>query len=246
MYTLKRSILIFFTLATILMFLVSCKGITTITEGGNIPNPINNPNPLVTPANNSIPQSGNKRSAADIETIRRSVDKFALAIKNEDSDYLKEILNQSGIFIIRNFLWGAEERGKDVVLHFNADEINKELIVDIPDEIPVFLPASFSGLRDIGTEDLPVNESTVLNEISYKIDWDKTDSENIKSSIKQVIEASEQIIKENNKMDPQIFVLADDTFVLTESSYNDGLQGSWAVFQKSNDKYELRAIMIWN
>ena len=166
------------------------------------------------------------------------IEDFILSIKNNDAESLKQMISPSGLIVIRNFCSGFGNRGKDIRGLYSIDDIPDDLQFDVIDEIPVSLHDFFKKIQQGEVIDMPV---TQINDRYFGF-TDDIKTKNYGPPTEEVTDLCCYLT--SNDFSPGIFELGEKEVVLTESSLvNYAPIGVWAVFEKQDDTYLLRAII---
>lgn len=186
-------------------------------------------------------QESNQAKSSNDEKMQ-IIESFKNSINNKDTEAFKKIVSPAGLIIIRNFVSGeAGIRGKDIRFYYTVNKIPNDLAFPVIDEIPVKLNELFS-------KTLQNKRKLTVTEVK-KVKYDFKDNGEISSRnppTDTVISNSRDIIKisENPSDIYELFTLDDSEIVLAEAQLITGiLTGNFAVFEKKNGKYFLRAIM---
>ncbi|NLW08533.1 MAG: hypothetical protein GX036_01570 [Firmicutes bacterium] len=149
----------------------------------------------------------------------------------------KEILSPSGLVIIRNFPSGGfGVRGKNVRNYYSLGLLPVDFIFPVKGEIAIDPAELFMGTRKRNLANLPL---TTVEGVLFEF---KNEGEPPTS---EVIELCAQIgIEDLLDESPRVIQLNDKEVVLTESVVTNGIPlGAWAVFERIDNKYLLRAII---
>ena len=182
--------------------------------------------------------------------VKTTIENFNNAIYKENIDQFKHLISPSGLVIIRNFVSGGYgQRGKNIRNCYLVSEIPDNLKFEVDDEVPIDLSELFPKKllsEGIETDYIKLNGNT----FGYK---DGIKKENKSVSVpnpptNEIIENCSEIMKyindKNEERKLMVFILGNDEIALTEAQYYNGFSyGNWAIFEKINEKYYLRAIM---
>ena len=149
----------------------------------------------------------------------------------------KEIVSPSGLVIIRNFPSGGfGVRGKNVRNYYSLGLLPVDFIFPVKGEIAIDPAELFRGTRKRNLTNLPL---TVIEGVMFEF-------KNLgEPPTSEVIELCAQIgIEGLLDESPRVIQLNDKEVVLTESVVINGIPlGVWAVFERIDNKYLLRAII---
>jgi hypothetical protein len=178
------------------------------------------------------------------QLVKDFIVKFISSIKNEDSESFKNLVSQDGIYSISYFVDG---RDKNVVLHLNKDEIRGDLVLANLEKIGITLATMFSEEIVSSIENMPINSSTILSDISFYVDWHFDDENRIESKLEEIVNTCEKIILTNNQDIPQVFLLKDNIFAFTQSTATHEpdveCTGDWMIFEKKGEEYIILAVL---
>lgn len=166
------------------------------------------------------------------------VEKMLLSIKNSDAAALKEIISPAGLIVIRNFSSGLGARGKDVRNLYSIDEIQDNLQFEVSGESPIDLKELFVESQEASILELPVSQ---LDSEGFNFIHD-AENNIYEPSSGDIIDLCEEL--SGDEYGSYIAKLGDNEMVLGESqtvSYN--VIGNWAVFEKIQGEFFLRAII---
>jgi len=166
---------------------------------------------------------------------------FINSIKNNGKDFEK-IISPQGLIVIRNFVTGGSgTRGKDVRYFYTANKIPANLSFSVKDESPIVFSQLF---EKVIKKDVKTIKTINVKDICFLF---KDDGEIIYPPTSEVIQICTEIqkIEKETNMGPRIFILGEKEFALTEAEmFLDDLSvGSWAVFNRVDSRYYLRAVM---
>jgi hypothetical protein len=188
---------------------------------------------------NVVENSTSSLSNVEENSLTRDIEDFILSIKNNDAESLKHIISPSGLLIIRNFSSGNNARGKDIRNLYSIDKIPANLQFEISGEVPITLHELFNKSQQGKVNNIPVIK---INNSSFSFK-DDIETNNYGPSTAEVRDLCSELIS-NKDYSPKIFELGDKEVVLTESSLiAETPVGLWAIFEKLNNKYLLRAII---
>ncbi|MDQ0285168.1 hypothetical protein J2Z49_000258 [Desulfofundulus luciae] len=177
----------------------------------------------------------------EVDSIK-IIEDFIKSIKNNDAEALKRITSPSGLIIIRNFSSGSGARGKDIRNLYLPDEIPSNLQFEVSGEVPIILHDLFKK-EQIGIKDMPVERLNDLN-FNFKDDSKSNILGPPTDEVRDICGKITSTKDTNNQYSSKIFRLGDKEIVLTESALvADSPIGVWAVFEKLNGKYFLRAVI---
>lgn len=189
----------------------------------------------------------NKLNSIEDYEVRKAVMEFTVALKNSNAEKLRGIISPKGLIIIRNFVTGGfGVRGKDIRDNYLLYQIPNDLKFPVEGEIPVepivlfkrSISADVSMFSIEKINDLRINFRDGIE--SGKHDPSTSDVRNLISIV--LIKHESNDIKSNP--DPKISILGDKEFVLSEAILINELPiGVFAIFEKYNNKYVLRAII---
>lgn len=149
----------------------------------------------------------------------------------------KEIVSPSGLVVIRDFPSGGfGVRGKNVRDHYSLELLPANFIFPVKGEIAIDPAELFRGTRKRNLTNLPL---TVIEGVMFEF-------KNLgEPPTSEVIELCAQIgIEGLLDESPRVIQLNDKEVVLTESVVINGIPlGVWAVFERIDNKYLLRAII---
>lgn len=177
------------------------------------------------------------------QEIKKTLRDFINSVTSSNVDDFHKLVDPKGLFIIRHILWGTDgARGKNIRDYYPQSEIPSTLQFPVPNEMP-FDPSILFALSILdGAEEIPIMDLKELKDVQFNF-YDHENSIRDQPSIKTIIELCEKIIKTSNDIIPQVFILGDNEFVLTESDYDDVLFGNWAIFSKEESGYKLTAMI---
>ena len=194
---------------------------------------------------NTITVANNENLGVNENELKDFIIKFMVAIKNGDSKTFKELIDKDGIFSITYFI---DQRDPNVAIHVFKDEIRNDLVlVNSENTVGITIGSMFAGNAELQQNDIPINISQNLSDISFNIDWHNTDESVIEKRIEDIIKTCHKINLTNNEYIPQVFVLKDNIYAFAYSSVMLGpeldVTGDWAIFEKIDSEYKLRAVM---
>ena len=168
------------------------------------------------------------------EEIYDAIQCFTMVLKGQKN--AKEIVSPSGLVVIRNFPSGGfGVRGKDVRYHYSLESIPVNFKFPVKGEIDIDPGELFMGTVKSNIKSLPLITVEGL-EFGFKNKDEPATS--------KVIELCGRIGIEDFDGSPRIIRLNDKEIVLTESVVIDDLAlGAWAVFERIDNKYLLRAVI---
>ena len=186
-----------------------------------------------TPVNNLKPQD------VDENVINKTVGEFIGVLENNDREGFKKLISNSGLIVIRSFLSGDEVKGKNIRNVYKASEMPSNLEFPVKDEIPI-------SPREILNDALKIDVKNISYYNLEQVTFNFKDNKNLTSivpSTDEIWELCGRIRSAGSKQyEPQIYILGNNEFALTLSSF--GLNtGVWAVFERCDEDYYLRAIM---
>ncbi len=198
---------------------------------------------LITGSSHIASKKGNvNETNIQAAQIRDTVERFVTSLKNNDLQAFKQQISPSGLVIIRNFLTGGYGvRGKDIRYNYSLEQIPVNLKFLVKGEAPVDPYNLFKGSIKIDSKGIPLK---VVE--GYQFKFQNSGKPYPEPSTLKVAKICLKIrsTDKNDDSVPRGFILGENEFVLTESMVIDGLPlGSWAIFEKSDDKYLLRAII---
>lgn len=182
---------------------------------------------------------GNISEGTEEEKINSTCNRFISALGNEDSKALKSIISPSGLIVIRNLTSSSGTRGRNYRSLFNYDEIPASGEFTLDEYSQVSARSIFRSLIDIEASNMAHYK---VKGVSFNFRNSDKKSETLPSTDVVWDKCTSIRSVGNRKIEPQIYNLNDSEFILTVSEYELGV-GAWAVFEKNNDKYFLRAIM---
>ncbi|QOR35864.1 hypothetical protein IMX26_03320 [Clostridium sp. 'deep sea'] len=153
---------------------------------------------------------------------------FISAVKETNIKDFKKLINIE-LVVIRNFISGNEERGKDIRFTYQKQDIPLNLEFKVENELPVNLKKMFENIADfrvIKPKDL--DKSFFDNNSLIASNDTRTIYNEIKDHVKD--------LKDNESC---LLILNDSEFIFFESLNN----GSFAVFNKGNETFNLAAII---
>jgi|GEM_PF-3934855 len=188
---------------------------------------------------------GNENLNSENKEIFDSVYKFIKSIEyeNDDLTLFKELIDEKGYFAIIYFNDG---RQYDSIVHMTKDVIKDEVIsINAENTVGVLLVSIFGS----DLSNLKIHRSDYLSSIEYPIDWGSTDVDIITEKLEDIIKTCKDIVLVNNENENelQVFVLNKNIYTLVNISVGKVtgfLYGSWAIFEKVNNEYFIRAVMI--
>ncbi|MEW6573238.1 MAG: hypothetical protein AB1374_06355 [Bacillota bacterium] len=204
-------------------------------------NTVNNSSSIINKSTNIDSTPATKLDANKEVVSIKIVEDFIKSIKTNDAEALKRIISPSGLIVIRNSSSGNGARGKDVRNLYLPDKIPSNLQFEVSGELPIVLHDLFK--TEVEIKDIPVER---LNNINFNF---KDDSKsNIfgppTDEVRDICGEMTSTRDKNNQYSSKIFRLGDKEIVLTESALVADLPtGVWAVFEKLNEKYFLRAVI---
>ncbi|MCL6613760.1 MAG: hypothetical protein K6U03_03945 [Firmicutes bacterium] len=173
------------------------------------------------------------------DMVKDTVAIFIKSIKAQDIMGFRKLVSPSGLVVIRNFVTGGfGARGKDIRNYYKQSQVDFKF--KVPGEEPVSVEWLFAESVKSKINKIPIRKVKGMN-FGFK-----DNGQMVYPPTMELIEICSKIQEHSKKseMKPEIFILNDKEFALTESDYIIGLSiGSWAVFEKASDKYYLRAIM---
>ncbi|MCL4515734.1 MAG: hypothetical protein M1379_09160 [Firmicutes bacterium] len=173
--------------------------------------------------------------------VSMTVERFIKSIKDNDYSTFEELVSPAGLTIIRNFLTGYGARGKNIRHNYSKAEIPQNLQFPVEGEIPVDLKQLFNGTMESDAKNIP---GKLLRDIQFGFKNNENSyPEPPTPTIREVCGKIRSSERENDS-GPRIFILGEKEFALTESMIYEGLAvGTWAVFEKTDDRHLLRAII---
>ena len=187
---------------------------------------------------------GNENLNSENKEIFDSVYKFIQSIdyENNDSTLFKELVDEKGFFSIIYFNDG---RRYNSIIYMTKDTSRDDIVMlgSAKDTIGIPLISMFG----INLSNLKIHTSDYLSSLEYPIDWGSTNVDTITEKIEDIIKTCKDIILVNNEDEIQVFVLNNNLYALvniTVGKVTGFLYGSWAIFEKINDEYFIRAVMI--
>jgi Deoxyribonuclease II. len=199
---------------------------------------------LITGCNNnpniSDVSSANNKAAA---SSSRVIEKFIESIHNKDTDTIKQITSSNGLIVIRNFSSGNGTRGKDIRNIYAAETIPSDLQFEVNGETPIALQELFKNSQQIMVNEIPIVK---LDDINFSFE-DDISRYAIGPSTDDVRDICYELLSPedtDNPSTPIIYDLGNQELVLTESeSAADLPVGNWAVFEKVNGQFLLKAVI---
>lgn len=184
-------------------------------------------------------------SSIDENGIKDFVMKFISIIKNDDLTELKKIIDDNGIFSITYF---TDQRDPNAVIHVFKDEIRDDLVLaNSNNKAGITLDSMFAGNDELQKNDIPINSSQDLSDISFNVDWKSNVESTISSKIEDIIKTLQTINITNNEFIPQVFALKDNYYAFAQSNGvlepEPDFTGDWAIFEKVDNAYFLRAVI---
>jgi len=169
--------------------------------------------------------------------IVETVNKFIKSIANKNQNDFIDLMNADGIFVIRNFVSGGYgDRGKDIKNTYTSDNIPVDLQFTVSDELPI-IPADLfaeSLEKDFTIEDIQAVDDTQLTTAT-----NETATSDILNMISDTLKNSN-----NQEYSVSIIQLGEYGFMLSEAQLIDGTPvGTFAIFEKTNNKFYLKAII---
>lgn len=166
---------------------------------------------------------------------------FLEALNNNDVESFKRLVSPSGLVVIRNFVSGNGARGKNIRNLYLQEDISKDIEFPVEDEIQLNPQNLFSQSLATSYDKIPIEkvEGTNFNFL------DSFKTNNYGPTTNRIWEICDDIIssvKQEELNSPMLFDLSGKEFALVES-FDDYNTGNWAVFEKIEDKYYLRAIV---
>lgn len=166
------------------------------------------------------------------------IEEMLLAIKNSDAAALKEIISPAGLIVMRNFSSGLGARGKDVRNLYAIDEIQDNLQFEVSGETPIDLKDLFKESQKVSIIELPVSQ---LDSDGFNFIHD-VENDIYEPSSDDIIDLCEEL--SSYEYSSYIVKLGDNEMVLGESQIvNYSIIGNWAVFEKTDGEFYLRAII---
>ncbi|MCT4618357.1 MAG: hypothetical protein N4A62_03100 [Marinisporobacter sp.] len=198
---------------------------------------------------------GNKKKEIDMENkdiinFLKKLDESCES-RSIDLESLKKLIDDDGIYAITYFDDGRDpNRG----IHVYKDEIRDDLMLVSVNNNKVGIELDNLANAYIETENLIINRSDSLDKISFNVDWHSSDESTIHNNIDDIVNTCKEIILTNNKDIPQVFVIKDNYYVFSYSSFDEewlesfqktftSFIGGWVVFEKIDGKFKLRAVM---
>ena len=180
---------------------------------------------------------GNKIYQAVEETLS------VLNTENPDVERFKQLLPPEGLIFMTTYFWKDQNK----IMYVDENYAQDFLYYDYINGGGYWVSAMFTYSGDV--RDLPIQRSDHLNNVNFNFDWNMcTTPESSYDRDDKIRDLVEAMLKENDPRETQIFVLADETIAYYESyisdedsEYNE-IRGTWAVWQKKNDEYQLRMI----
>jgi len=166
------------------------------------------------------------------------VEEMLLAIKNYDAAALKEIISPAGLIVMRNFNSGLGARGKDVRNLYSIDEIQDNLQFEVSGESPIDLKELFIESQEASILELPISQ---LDSEGFNFIHD-VENDIYEPSSSDIVDLCEEL--SGNEYSSYIVKLGDNEMVLGESQIAAySVIGNWAVFEKTEGEFYLRAII---
>ncbi|MPM62553.1 hypothetical protein SDC9_109428 [bioreactor metagenome] len=193
----------------------------------------------------SSTETDNEDSNIDENGLKDFVLKFLSIIKSDDSTAVKKLIDTYGTFSITYFI---DQRDPNTVIHVSKDEIRNDLVlVNSQNKVGITLDSMFAGNDELQQNDIPINTSQNLSNISFDVDWKSKDESIITKKIEDIIKTLQKINLINNKNIPQVFVLKDNIYAFAQSSGvlepEPEFTGDWVIFEKVGNEYYLRAVI---
>lgn len=171
-------------------------------------------------------QAANQKKNSNLdqrELIKQEVDSFILAMN--DTEKFKGLVSDAGVDVVRFFVSGNGARGKDVLNHFDKDQIPNELQFPVEGEIAEDLRVAFDGISSVDTSNLQIID---MKQQGLKIESFE--------SLNNFWNAGNDLrLSMSDQTDEYFQVIAmDDSFVITRSDTDYGT-GVWALFDKDEN-----------
>lgn len=192
-------------------------------------------------ANDNVNYTGTeptqKQTSSETEDLK-VVEEMLLAIKNYDAAALKEIISPAGLIVMRNFNSGLGARGKDVRNLYSIDEIQDNLQFEVSGESPIDLKELFIESQEASILELPISQ---LDSEGFNFIHD-VENDIYEPSSSDIVDLCEEL--SGNEYSSYIVKLGDNEMVLGESQIAAySVIGNWAVFEKTEGEFYLRAII---
>lgn len=194
--------------------------------------------------NETVTDDDNKNSDKDNSTIVNEIDvakKFISILNSKDIESFKQMVSPSGLIVIRNFVSGNSARGNDIRNIYSAEEIPENLQLPINDEEAIDMTKLFPTSIKNSSEEI---QHLRIKEKNFNFK-DTVNGAVLSPSTSEVWELCGEIQRvTDNKTDsiPLIYILGDDEFALSEAE-RDFNTGTWAVFEKVDNRFYLRALL---
>jgi len=178
----------------------------------------------------------NSNNKQDEQQLIKVVSNFKTAIKNRDEGLFKDIMAPSGLIVIRHFVSGSNSRGKNIRDVYTKEKLPSKIEFAVPEEIPIIPSELF--YESLKTDNIAMNK---IDKVNFSFEG----TENAIPSTQKIIETLALIQKNTGNNDaPEIITLGTSEFLLKEGELiDDMLIGSFAIFEKSDKTYFLRAII---
>ena len=234
----KRKKALIWVTASILILTTGC---FSKQEGeSNVPSPSPSANANVTitriPSSTVTPSVEGKYL-----TEKKAVKRFIEALSNDDAETFKSIISPSGLTLIRNFISGNGTRGKDIRSTFNRDNIPNGIRFPVKGEDDIVIKDFFRySINNKKGVDIPCVEAKNIN-FNF---FNNVISKEYGPSTSKVWDLCGEIQAAASHDDSSavIYILGDKEFALSEATQSFNI-GDWAVFEKTYDNWNLRAVM---
>lgn len=172
--------------------------------------------------------------------LSNTIQVFTEALSTSNLGMLQSIISRKGVVIIRKFVSGNGMRGLDIRDNYFANEIPNDIKFPVKGEAAIVLKDLFKGTLKVNDKDIPVKKIEI-SAFDFK-DGINSERNPTSSEVQEMCGKIRNLAGNASDFSPMIFALGEKEIALTESIVDYNV-GDWAIFEKYDNKYFLRAIM---